>query len=151
MAKIVKLNVPGKTKGRQKKNSESEDKTLEDLYFSGIYDGPDMTARQLYDKIKAIKDYHGAGKKPYRVLSVTPKEVVIRDKRSGEEMTILMMEFFDALSLGSYERTVKNLKEDMPVKHASAVAALFWYIADKEKWGTVRDLIGEMFHGLKKR
>lgn len=151
MAKIVKLNTPGKAKGRPKKGNNREDKMLEDLYFSGSYDGPDMTARQLYDKIKGIKDYHGAGKKPYRVLSVSPKEVVIRDKRTGEEMTILMMEFFDALSLGLNERTVKNLKENMPLKHASAVAALFWYIADKEKWGAVRDLIDEMFHGLNKK
>lgn len=116
-----------------------------------MYDGMDMTVRQLYDKIKGIKGFQGAGKKPYRILCTNPKEVVIKDVRYGDELTIPMDEFADSLCWDSWERTATNLKHYMPVKHASTVAALFWYIADQERWGIARQLIAEMFEGMIKR
>lgn len=156
MVKILKINGADKAKknkSKTRKSNEAEDKLLNemDLYNSGMYDGRDMTVKQLYDKIKGIRDFHGAGKKPYRILSVNPKEVVIRDVRYGEELTIPMDEFAESLCFDSWERTATTLKHYMPVKHASAVAALFWYIADQERWGVARQLIREMFEGMIKK
>lgn len=156
MAKIVRMHGTDNTKnikGKHKKLDEAEEKLLNEMeiFNSGMYYGRDMTVKQLYDKIKSIKDFHGAGKKPYRILSVNPKEVVIRDVRYGEELTIPMDEFAESLCLDSWERTATNLKHYMPVKHASAVAALFWHIADQERWGVARQLIREMFEGMIKK
>jgi hypothetical protein len=104
-------------------------------------------AKDIYDSfidiVSGMRNFKSYAGKKFQLVDFNNEQITVHDVKKDEDIELSFDDIMNGLSYDDGERTAANLKECMPAKQASALAAIFYTIGYEEDISYYRFMMGD--------